>query len=105
MVYDEGQNELTERMLFGLPYRATCAEARRVYLQVIGSTPWREWSWRDDLLKSPAIAVYEDAAQTANQSAAQPVATVQWITREATDLYRDVARVTAKAIEEMEADR
>lgn len=85
MTYEE-ENERTERVLFGLPYRGTCAEARRLILDLHAS------GILDDVLKSPGAAAMtaDQLLQTAQQSI---------------EAYRAVVSRVAKLIEQMESLR
>lgn len=94
MAYDD-DNERIERMMFGVPYKATTAEARRVFAEVVESPAWHGFNWRDDLLKSHgAGAVHTGLAGG-----------LPAIARESASAYLQCVRNTIKAIEAMEADR
>lgn len=49
MSYDD--QERSERTLFSMPFRATAAEARRVYLRTFKTPEWSKWSSLDDRVK------------------------------------------------------
>lgn len=88
MTYDEG--ERVERTMFSVPVLCTSAEARRIVLAVVATAAWREWSWRDDLLKGSGASV-----------CANPEA----LARDATDAYRRCIAACAEAVDRMEAER
>jgi hypothetical protein len=91
MAYDD-DNERTERVMFGVPYKATAAEARRVWAEVVEAPAWHDFNWRDDFIKSHGAATVSTAmlSQFAVESARA---------------YRQCVRNAINAIEAMEADR
>lgn len=91
MSFDD--EERTERMLFSLPYRATVAEAREVYLKVATSAEFQRWSRLDDYVKcAPSM---EGLSSTGWQAQC----------RDLTTAYVAVVRLAALEIEAMEARR
>lgn len=91
MTYDD-DNERIERVMFGVPYKATAAEARRVWGEVVEQPAWHDFNHCDDLLKSPGAVILG-------------VPDIWAIARSAASSYRQCVRNAIKAIETMEAER
>lgn len=94
MTYDD-DNDRTDRLLFGVPYKATTVEARRVYAEVVLQPAWHDFHWRDDLLKSPGAAAVHTGL----------IGGLPAMSRESAEAYRQCIRNAIKAIEAMERER
>lgn len=98
MAYDD-DNERIERMMFGVPYKATTAEARRVFAEVVESPAWLLFNVCDDLMKSPG------ASLMGKDDIPSGVHGLGATARESAAAYRQCVRNAIKAIEAMEAER
>ena len=98
MAYDD-DSERIERMMFGVPYKATTAEARRVWAEVVETKAWLDYVAIDDILKSPGAVVLgkDDVLKRIYGIGARA--------RESAAAYRQCVRNAIKAIEAMEAER
>ena len=101
MVYDE--SERVERNWHGITFMANATENRRIAARVIASEEWRQWAWRDDLLKSHGAGEYH--ASTENASGGMPMAGLHWVCKEAAEWFQRLVARTLREVEAMEADR
>jgi len=85
--------------MFGVPYKATAAEARRVWAEVVESPAWLEFNTCDDLMKSPG------ATLMGKDDIPRGVHGIGSTARESAKAYRQCVRNAIKAIEAMEAER
>ena len=109
MTYDE--SERVERCIHGITFMANASEMRRVMAAVIASDEWRQWSWRDDLIKSHGAGEYhrgamEDmlAPRVVGDPSRKP-AGLHWVCIEAASWFQKLSAVTMREVEAMEAER
>lgn len=109
MTYDE--SERIERNWHGITFTANATENRRVAARVITSEEWRQWCWRDDLVKSHGAGEYHKAATDdmrypmAVGDPSRKPAGLHWICREAAEWFQKLVALTLREVEAMEGDR
>jgi len=106
VTYDESGR--VERNWHGITFMANATENRRVAARVIASEEWRQWAWRDDLLKSHGAGEYHatemrdfDPCKPPNY----PRAGLHWICKEAAEWFQRLVALTLREVEAMEAER
>ena len=105
MTYDE--SERVERNFHGITFLANATENRRVAARVIASEEWRQWAWRDDLLKSHGAGEYHASTEkdVPITHGGRPRAGLHWICKEAAEWFQRLVALTLREVEAMEAER
>jgi hypothetical protein len=107
VTYDE--SERTERNFHGITFLANATENRRVAAAVVASQEWREWAWRDDLIKSRGAGEWQAGEMRTSDprmpSSYYPKAGLHWICKEAAEWFQKLVALTLREVEAMEADR